>query len=344
MTMSSPHHPSVFRRSLLAALGLFTTLSGAWAAGSAHDLYVGVSLSKSLVMGSKVLEKNGLYLLEDRVTPRHIGYNHPKVDALAADPRNPAVLYVAGLNGVLRSPDAGRTWRIMTSWDMTEPKDIAVDPNAPDDVYIGLPDGIAVSRDSGNSWQRCQAGIKRAYTQSILVDRSRAGRVFAGTELGLYLSDDAARTWRRVLETHRTVLDLQQSPHDPRVLLAVTQADGAFVSRDGGATWRLLPGTERQGTLHNGEFDAQAAHRLVLCGWQCGVLVSDDDGATWTARNTGLPNAHVWRVAVDPDRPGRLYASPHQQPIHVSDDAGVTWKPLCFGAACVWSFTFIARP
>lgn len=328
---------------LLAALGASTALSLAASAGPAHDLYVGVSLSKSLVMGSKVAEENGLYLLEGRTTPRHLGFNHPKVDSLAADPRYSSVLYVAGLNGVLRSPDAGRTWRIMTSWDMTEPKDVAVDPHAPDDVYIGLPDGIAVSRDSGKSWRRCQEGIKRAYTQTVLVDRTRAGRVLAGTELGVYLSEDGAATWRRVLETRRSVLDLLQSPRDPLALLAVTQADGAFLSRDGGVTWSPLPGTAELGTLHNGDFDAADPRRLVLCGWQCGVIVSDDGGATWTPRNNGLPNVHVWRVAADPDLPGRLYASPHQQPIHVSDDGGATWKPLCFGAATVWTFAFVPR-
>lgn len=332
-------------RCAAAAAAMFLgACAGLRAAELRHDFYVGVSLSKSLIMGGKVEEQNGLYVLEGRTKPRHLGYNHPKVDSVAAGPRNPSVLYVAGLNGVLRSPDAGRTWRIMTGWDMTEPKDLALDPGRPDDVYIGLPDGIAVSRDAGKTWKRCQEGIRRAFTGSILVDRTKVGRVLAGTELGIYLSDDGAGTWKRVLETRKTVLDLVQSPHDARRLLAVTQADGAFLSSDGGLSWKLLQGTAGQGTLHNGDFDPAASHRLVLCGWQCGVLVSSDDGATWTARNQGLPNTHVWRVAVDPDLPRRLYAAPHQQPLQVSEDGGETWKPLCFGAATVWTFAFLPRP
>src|SRR5690606_30010046 len=95
----------------------------------------------------------------------HVGFNHPRIDALAADPRDPQVLYTAGLNGVMRSLDAGRSWRIMTSWDMTEPKDLAIDPHQPDRVYIALPDGIGVSEDRGQSWQRRQEGITRPYTQ-----------------------------------------------------------------------------------------------------------------------------------------------------------------------------------
>lgn len=340
-------HPLISRSSLpgklLALAVAATALLCRASADPGHDLYVGASLSKSLVMGSKPAEANGLYLIEGRATPRHIGYNHPKVDSVAADPRDPSILYVVGLNGVLRSPDGGRSWRIMTGWDMTEPKDIAIDPHAPDDVYIGLPDGIAVSRDSGLSWKRCQEGIRRAYTQTLLVDRSRKGRVVAGTELGVYVSEDGAATWKRTLETKRSVLDLAQSPHDPGVLLAVTQADGAFLSRDGGGSWSPLPGTAQAGTLHNGDFDGADPERLVLCGWSCGVLVSEDAGRTWKPRNEGLPNTHVWRVAFDPDLPGRLYASPHQQPIHYSDDYGATWKPLCFDAATVWNFTFIAR-
>jgi hypothetical protein len=232
----------------------------------------------------------------------------------------------------------------MTSWDMTEPKDIAVDPHEPDRVYLALPDGIGVSEDRGESWHRRQEGIRRPYTQSIAVDRSAAGRLVAGTELGVYLTEDHARSWRKVLTTEATVTDVQQSPHDPAEFLAATQSDGAWQSRDGGRTWQRLRDLPRGHTMHNIGFDPTAPGRLVVAGWDLGVRVSEDGGRTWHDRTAGLPNAQVWRVAADPDLPGRLYASPNESPIHISDDFGRTWRPHWFEGATVWDVTFVRRP
>jgi photosystem II stability/assembly factor-like uncharacterized protein len=177
----------------------------------------------------------------------------------------------------------------------------------------------------------------------VLVDRTQAGRILVGTELGIYVSDDAAKSWRRVLETAHTVNDLKQSPHDPKVFLAVTQSDGAWLSNDGGKTWKALSGAGREHTLHNGDFDASNPKRLAICGWGCGVLISEDQGLTWTPRNAGLPNTEVWRVTFDPDRPGRLYASPHQEAVYASEDNGQSWHSQWFAGATVWDFVFLPR-
>jgi photosystem II stability/assembly factor-like uncharacterized protein len=226
---------------------------------------------------------------------------------------------------------------------MTEANDIAVDPNAPDHVYIGLPDGIGVSRDRGVTWQRVDDGIRRKYTQTVAVDRTRAGRLLAGTELGIYVSDDAARSWRLVRPSTATVTDIRQSPHDPAVFLASTQSDSVWFSSDGGSTWRTMEGAPAGMTLHNCAFDATDRNRLALSGWGCGVVVSEDGGKTWVARNSGLPNTEVWRVGIDPDISGRLYASPHQESVYVSDDFGRTWRPHWFEGAIVWEFVFKPR-
>lgn len=309
----------------------------------AHELYFGARLTKSFMIGGKTEKASGLFRSSDRVTIDRVGSANPKYEAILADPRDPNVLFTATLNGVQRSLDGGRTWRIMTSWDMTEPKSIALDPNAPDHLYIGLPDGIGVSRDRGQTWTRMNEGIKRRYTQVVLVDRTKAGHVFAGTELGLFISDDAAKSWRLAFATKETVNDIKQSPHNPREFLVVTQRNGAFHSADGGASWQRIAGLPTEHNLYNGDFDVADARRWLVCGWEIGVLLSEDAGATWTPRNTGLPNTQIWRVSFDPDVPGRLYAAPHMEPVCRSDDLGRTWRPVWLDGACVWNFNFLPR-
>jgi photosystem II stability/assembly factor-like uncharacterized protein len=263
---------------------------------------------------------------------------------MAADPRNPATFFVAAANGLLRTKDYGRTWRIMTGWDMTELKSVVIDPHAPEIIYVALPDGIGVSRDGGMTWTRGQDGIRRSYTQTLAMDRAHAGRLMAGTELGIYLSDDGANTWTLVQAVDATVNDIKQSPHNPQVFLAVTQSNGAWHTANGGRTWRQINGVSTAHTLHFCDFDATDPRRLVICGWGCGVLVSEDGGETWHTRNDGLPNTNIWCVGSDPDSAGRLYSAPHQSAVHISDDFGRTWRKGWFESATVRRFAFVQRP
>jgi hypothetical protein len=310
-----------------------------------HDLYLGVVATKGIVMGTKTVTFSGLYRAsgDDEKTLVHLGGNNPKQDDITCDPRNPSILFAAALNGVLRSRDGGATWRIMTGWDMTEPKCVAIDPNAPDTLYAALPDGIGVSEDAGMTWTRRDSGIRRKYTQWIAADRTAKGRLVAGTELGIFVSNDGARSWKRVLETRATVNNIRQSPHDPELFAAATQSDGAWLSRDGARTWKRIEGVPAAHTLHNIEFDPAGALRLAVCGWEPGVHVSEDGGKTWSDRGAGLPNKQVWRIACDPTRVGRLYAAPHYEAVHVSDDFGRTWRKAFFESVIVWNMTFLPR-
>jgi hypothetical protein len=339
-------HLSVSRSlSMVAlALALITARVDAADAAPAHELYVLGQMSKAVFMGSRSTAQNGIYRSTDRVEIAHIGPNHPKVDGIVADPRDPKILYAAALNGVLRSRDHGNSWVILTSWDMTEPKGIAIDPHQPDHIYIGIPDGIGVSKDGGKTWTRMNAGIKRRYTQTIVVDRTKEGRVLAGTELGIYLSEDGAKTWTLTRASDTTITSIKQSPHDAKLFFATTQSNGAWRSTDAGRTWQPMNGTVLKQTLHNITFDPQNPARAALCGWGPGVLITEDGGNTWTAANNGLPTVNVWRVVADPDFPNRLYAAPHEKPIHVSDDFGRTWQPIWFDSAKIWDFAFLPRP
>jgi photosystem II stability/assembly factor-like uncharacterized protein len=328
---------------LYFAAGLFLAAS-AGGAELAHDLYVCANVSgQGSVMGRSGPRLSGLYRSADRENFEHLGPHHIRTFSVTHDPSDPARLYIALLEGVLRTADRGKTFRIVTGWDMTEAKSISVDRHRPEDVYAGIPDGIAVSRDRGQTWTRMNEGIRRAYTESILVDRTAAGRVLAGTEKGIYLTEDGARTWRLVQATEKVTYSLRQSPHDPKVFFAVTSSDGALWSTDRGVTWTRVAGVPSDRTLHIGEFDPRDARRLVYCGWGAGVQVSEDGGRTWVDRTAGLPKREVWKVAIDPDLPERLYAAPYLEPLFVSDDFGRTWRKLLWEKATVFDLVFVPR-
>lgn len=335
----------LFRR--LLACGFASCVVAASASTPAHDLYLAASInSSSRVMGGGGGAPDGLYVRSAGSAEfQHVGINLPLLITIAVDPRNPQQIFAAGLSGVMRSRDGGKTWRILTGWDETEPKTVALDPVNPDIVYSGLPDGFVLSNDQGQTWRRAEAGLpaRGKYVQALQVDRTTGGRLLIGCETGIYLTEDGAKTWRRVFETVDTVNDLQQSPHDPQHWLAVSQSAGALESRDGGRSWRRVVGVPAEHALYNVAFHPTQRGLLAVASWTYGLWISEDDGRTWTERNAGLPTPHrVWRTAFDPDN-GRLYAAVFEKALYGSDDLGRTWTKLGMDGAVIRSFVFVPR-
>lgn len=296
--------------------------------------------SRGWVVGMK-LPPSGLFLSSPQGW-RHLGYVHPAIDALDYDPRDPRVLYLAAGNGCIRSTDAGATWRITTSWDMTELKDVSVDRNRPDTVWVALPDGIGVTRDAGRSWTWRGPVTPRKFTQTILVDRTQPGRVLAGGEAGLFLSGDDGATWRRVLDGAQ-VSDIAQSPHNPAEWMAATQDAGLWTSRDQGERWTRVPAFP-PGVVYNIAYDASTPGRIAVAGWGFGVIVSVDGGRRWVSRAAGLPSPNVWRAAFDPAQPGRLLAGVHEEALFVSLDSGATWRSAGLPGSIVNDLVFVPEP
>jgi len=337
------------------ALGLMAALGWSDAAGASqaepgpvtglgHRLLLGVTLARSGVIGSGREEGSGIYRSDDRLALTHVGPDHPRIEGITPDPRDPQRWIVAAANGILITPDQGGTWRIATGCDMTEPKAAVVDGSHPDSLFVALPDGIGISSDGGLTWTHASTGIARPYTQALTADRAHPGVLLAATEKGIYRSPDRGETWVLAQATGATVNDLRQSPHRPEEFFAVTQANGGFRSRDGGRSWEQLKGIPVGPTLHVCAYDPGTPGQLALCGWGVGVLISEDGGDTWQDRSAGLPSRDVWFVGSDPDLPGRLYASPNEGAVYASDDFGRTWRKLWFGeGARVRCLAFVPR-
>ncbi|WP_324726151.1 WD40/YVTN/BNR-like repeat-containing protein [Actomonas aquatica] len=333
------------RRVLCAFLGLSAAATASSAAQPAYDFYICANINRNYVIGSRIETVNGLYQLNEAGEWQHFGVNDTTLSAFAFSPDDRDVIFTSALNGIWVSWDGGESWRQTNSWDMTEGRDVAVDPHAPEMVYLALPSGIAVSTDRGHTWERRENGLpeRGKYTQTIEVDRTTKGRVLAGCEKGVFLSEDAGAVWRRVLPTATTVNDLEQSPHDPQHWLAVTDTHGAWSSRDGGETWTAVDGLPIKSAIYNVTFDPTHAERLAIASWTDGIWTSEDGGATWTNRDAGLPeNPRVYRVGVDPNR-GRLYASVFQETLFYSDDFGRTWQADPLAGSLVLSFVSVPR-
>src|SRR5215471_8738258 len=116
-------------------------------AAGQYTLYTCMVTSKDYVVGAR-LPPSGIFVKPAAGEWRHAGYNHPFINALDFDPREPDTVYVAAGNGLLRLRDRGERWKILTGSDVTELLDVAVDRNAPSTVYFTHTAGIRVTHDA----------------------------------------------------------------------------------------------------------------------------------------------------------------------------------------------------
>ena len=118
---------------LLSALGCALPALIA-AAAPEYDFFIAANINRNYVIGSKIVTTNGVFRRDDAGAWQHVGYNDTGISAFAFDPRDRNVIYTTTINGLWRSLDGGKLWRICNDSEMTEGLDVAVDPNAPDHV------------------------------------------------------------------------------------------------------------------------------------------------------------------------------------------------------------------
>jgi hypothetical protein len=312
-----------------------------WVPLAAEDtLYTCMVTSKGYVVGAK-LPPSGIFRKTAQGEWRHAGFNHPFVTALDFDPRDPSTIYVAAGNGLIRVTERGERWKILTGSDVTELQDVAVDRNAPGDVYFAHTRGIRVTHDGGATWSDASAGLHRKYTIAIRVDSRRRGVLLAGTEEGLFRSEDGGRSWKPAGAAGYQVLHIEQSPHDACYWLAATQGGGLFMAADCGVSFESNGNLGVDRNISDIAFDPGSPQRIAVAGWGLGVMVSDDRGKTWQARNSGLPGLSVWSVAFDPGKAGRMYASVHEEALYVSQDFGRTWTKDGLEGSRVYRMRFV---
>lgn len=105
------------------------------------------------------------------------------------------------------------------------------------DAGAGLDQPVRVGSDADSAWLRASAAI-----HAIAVHEASPRRMFAGTDRGVYVSDDGGISWARTGHALRgdQVLALEVVPGQPDTLFAGLGGGGVWFSRDGGVTWQVL--------------------------------------------------------------------------------------------------------
>ncbi|MCB0561398.1 MAG: glycosyl hydrolase [Lewinellaceae bacterium] len=307
---------------------------------SPHIVYCG--MGEHAVRGVMTSHGDGLYKSTDAGKSwRKIGLSPTQhIARIVIHPKDPDIVYVAAQGalygpteerGVFKSTDGGATWsRVLYVDNRTGCAELAIDRSNPLVLYAamwehqrlpwkvisgGPGSGLYKSIDGGANWEKLYNGLPDELGKmAVSVCRSNPEKVYALIESdsekelgGLFVSNDAGKSWTRVSNDHRLVqrawyyIEVFADPQDEHTVY-VLSAD-ALRSIDGGKTWETLSGTH--GDFHDLWINPENPRNMVIAN-DGGAAISFNDGKSWSTQDN-MPTAQIYRVNVDNSFPYRLY-------------------------------------
>jgi len=264
------------------------------------------------------------------------------IGQIAIDPTDPNVVWagtgepwirshISVGQGVYKSIDAGKTWKLVGLEKTGRISRILINPNNPDQVVI--------------------AAVGHAYGPQ--------------QERGVFRTTDGGKNWERVLfvDENTGCSDMVMDANNPRIIFAGMwplvihtwgresggPGSGLYKSNDGGATWRKLTGrglpTRMTGKFALGIARSNSNRVYALIETGDGVPLngketdrgklwrSEDGGENWRLvsydRTLGGRTHYYFRMAVSPDNENETYFL--TAGYGVSIDGGETLRPGGFG-------------
>jgi photosystem II stability/assembly factor-like uncharacterized protein len=274
-----------------------------------------------------------------------------QIGSILVDPRDANIVLVAALGhafgpnperGVYRSTDGGANWtKVLGKDDDTGAIDLCADLANPQIIYASLwqtrrppwsvyaptsgpGSGLYKSTDGGATWNQITGngfpseGLGRIGIAIAPGNNDKDGgagrRIYAvvdAREGGVYRSDDAAQTWRRVSSDVRVWQrgwyfgGITADPRDPNVVYVADTA--LYRSTDGGENFEAIKGAPGGDDYHTLWIAPDDPARMIL-GSDQGAAISVDRGATWTSW-FNQPTAQFYHVSTDNRYPYRVYGA-----------------------------------
>jgi photosystem II stability/assembly factor-like uncharacterized protein len=308
-------------------------------------IYVG---SGEADMRSDISLGNGVYKSTDAgQTWTYLGLHDTRqIGRILIDPKHPNVVLVAALGhgfgpnperGVFRSTDGGKSWtKVLYKDENTGAIDLAFDPDNSSTVYASLWNvhrvawnayppftgpggGLYKSTDGGETWKQISGnGFPTGKVGRIGIDvpdGQHGKRVYilvdAGEESGLYVSEDAGQSWKRVSVEPRILSrgwyfgEVRSDPKNPDVVYVSNVS--LYKSLDGGKTFKALRGAPGGDDYHSLWIDPENPQRMIS-GVDQGTIITLNGAQTWSSWYN-QPTAQFYHVAVDNQFPYQVYGA-----------------------------------
>ena len=277
-----------------------------------------------------------------------------RMNAIAADPKNPQHLYAAAAaGGVWVTTDGGTTWapRAQTLPVITI-SSLAVDPNDGNIVYAATGDadgretpsiGVYKSTDGGATWAVTGLTYQLTdfrYIPKLAIDPVNGSNVYAATTEGVFYTRNGGTNWTKVTPdggNFTIYRDIKIRPGTPTTVFTVTDKGVFFRSVDSGLTWQAAtaglpdPATTGRAVLGVTAANANLVYLLAASATDLGIYKSVDGGSTFaritsdSLKQFAASQATFYDLvlAVSPSNANELMSG--QVSVIRSTDGGATW-------------------
>jgi len=170
---------------------------------------------------------------------QQISRENSNVTCLALEPANPATIYIASKNCILKTDDGGANWRtILTVRGQNRAINfLSIAAGERGSLYAATGDGLYRSQNGGKNWQRIFRGkdSRKNFCTAVAV---LPKVIYLGTQDGLFITNDNGRSWAKAEARlgESRILCMAYDSKEPDYLY-VACVDGIFKSANGGKSW-----------------------------------------------------------------------------------------------------------
>lgn len=290
---------------------------------------------------------------------KNLDVNRVTPFVIRQDTTNPNLMYLGTNVGIFRSIDRGVSWSPLTA-----PK-----PARTTSAAKKKPVGKAASTTSRKTTTAVAA--KKSTTAAstvaaptlvkVLNERVKVleflpgtkGGFLAGTDKGLYRTDDLTKGWEKLslvtdgVDLNDNISVVHIAEQRPDTIWVGTASSGVLVSRDGGKTWSKTGGPVDNNPISSIASDPKRPDYIYV-GTTLTFYLSRDNGQTWTRRGGNLSLGNFTSILINPNNTDEIIVSSSFDTdggIYISTDAGNKWKrmdtkEMKLPSRRVWSLAF----
>ena len=265
-------------------------------------------------------------------------HKEPTVFAIAINPSNTQIMYIATMKGIYKSRDGGQTWEFRSEGlGNAHVLSLAIDPSSASTVYAGtFGDAIYKTQDGGQRWYPANIGLKGhvSVVNGLSFYPKDPKTIIAVTTVGVFKSTNEGSEWIEKVGNMESVYAVSLS-FDPKNSdwLYVGTSGGIYKSRDLAEHWEK----KNQGLIKNEVGSAMSLginsilinskhNNEILIGTSLGIFKSFDGGDHWMKMVKGVDSRFVIALVSEGVDLETVYAGTDLG-IYKSTDGGENWVP-----------------
>jgi photosystem II stability/assembly factor-like uncharacterized protein len=264
-----------------------------------------------------------------------VGPNGGDIRTIAIDPKDKNHLFVGTVDSqIYSSPDAGKTWNYLTSFERPQLTldNLFVNSQDSNIVYVSAhrgkaPGGFYRSLDGGRTWKEAKE-LKNEAVHALVQSDKNPKMLVAGTFGKVFISYNSGEDWQETQDetpfANLIVDSLAVDPRDANTIFAGTSWR-LYKSTDGGKKWVL----KKDGMIDDSDVFAVDINRQnpdhIIASACSGIYESYNNGELWK-KIQGIPSQSRRTRAIlqNPSGNGGVYAGTTEG-FWMSADSGKSW-------------------